>query len=119
MCRFSYGQIVALRRTFVVGDNSGRNLHLPARWDVARGGFQEEERLLGRGVVQLLDVLCVIAPDGYNLLTRSARKNKTKSVAFFSALPSESRHNFRKAEKANGFGCPERASGSWEYWSQT
>ena len=43
------------------------DFELAAGADVARRRLQEEERLLGRRVVQLLDVLGVVAPNGDDL----------------------------------------------------
>ena len=48
-------------------NNPPRDLELAAGADVARRRLQEEERLLGRRVVQLLDVLGVVAPNGDDL----------------------------------------------------
>ena len=48
-------------------NNPLRDLELAAGADVARRRLQEEERLLGCRVVQLLDVLGVVAPNGDDL----------------------------------------------------
>lgn len=51
----------------MVGDNALRNLNLPTIRKIGRSGLEEEERLLGHSVVQLLDVVDVVAADGHNL----------------------------------------------------
>lgn len=44
-----------------------RDLHFSAGLHIASGGLEEKERLLWSGVVQLFDVLGIVAPNGYNL----------------------------------------------------
>lgn len=51
----------------MVGDNTLRNLNLASIRKIRCSRLEEEERLLGHSVVQLLDVVNVVAADGHNL----------------------------------------------------
>ena len=51
----------------MVRDDTFRDFDVAVVGHVAGRGLQEEERLLGRRVVQLLDVLGVVAPNGDDL----------------------------------------------------
>lgn len=51
----------------MVGNNALRNLNLASVRKIRRSRLEEEKRLLGHSVVQLLDVVDVVATDGHNL----------------------------------------------------
>lgn len=53
--------------TFVMRYDSSGNFYLAARWNIARRRLQEEEWFLWYGVIQFLNMLDVVTPDGYNL----------------------------------------------------
>ena len=55
-------------RTFMMRNNSSGYLDLAPRGQVARGGLEEEERLLRDSVVQLFDVVRVVAAYGHDLV---------------------------------------------------
>jgi hypothetical protein len=54
--------------TFMMSNDSSRNLELPTRGQIACSGLQEEEGLLGYGIVQFLDVVCIVATNCDDLL---------------------------------------------------
>ena len=51
----------------MVRSDPARDEHLTTRGQVAARGLEEEEGLLGDRVVELLDVVGVVAPNGDNL----------------------------------------------------
>ena len=48
-------------------NNASWYFHLSARRQVARRGLQEEEGLLGDSVIELLDVVCIVTTNRYDL----------------------------------------------------
>ena len=48
----------------MVRDDTSRNFDIATRREVAGRGLEEEERLLRNGIVELLDVVSVVAPNG-------------------------------------------------------
>lgn len=51
----------------MVGNHTLRDLDLASIRKIRSSGLEEEERLFGHGVVQLLDVVDVVATNGHNL----------------------------------------------------
>ena len=53
--------------TFVMCHDALGDLDLASGLDIARCGLQEEERLFGYGIPELLRMCSVVTPNGYNL----------------------------------------------------
>ena len=62
--------MVRKERTFMMRNDTARNLDLLAIRNIARGRLEEEERLLGHSVVELLDVVDKVAAYSHDLSCR-------------------------------------------------